>query len=92
LVCAFGLKLAPCKGHKFHAPPEKPMETKDWSMCESSLPFLLPEKLPIFNDKETFRGELIDFLTQLLPVFEEPLTDELKQRFDDFLKANESYR
>ncbi|KAI6206431.1 hypothetical protein M3Y94_00909800 [Aphelenchoides besseyi] len=67
---------------------QKPIE---WLTLELILPLLVPEKMPNFDDKQVLKMELIDLIRQSTNLLMKPINDELKNRFDQFVRDHYSY-
>lgn len=93
LNCLYNLELPGriAKTHE-HVEPTPTFMQLDWDLCERVLPLFLPDELPTLADKNSLSAELSELLNKLQKLIEEPLTDELKNEFDQFMENNKDFR
>ncbi|KAI6226100.1 hypothetical protein M3Y99_01326200 [Aphelenchoides fujianensis] len=63
----------------------------DWATAELVLPFLFPDKTPLFDDNHVLRSELTDLIRQFLPLLLAPLDEALRKEFARFERENHEF-
>lgn len=86
IACLTGSQVKCKNRYKEHGETAK--QSLKWKHVERILAFLLPAKLPMFDDNDYLRTELLDFVRLTMPLLERPASAQLLEQLHEFAAQN----